>query len=903
MNQSEIQEWNDFAHHLRRLARWDLERIDHALKEALRVLPELEEPSRSNLLKIGRVVGERSSKLAVQFLRLAPGALQRISGVNRPSFLRWAATLALNSRESLIEFFDRGPEILDSLTIEDGARFLDLGKKLAEKDWTVSFKFFLNLNKISIEIKNDNVVTWFEAGLALLFRNPAAALAYFSLESKQAWQNGGEADNHVSFQEIAGPLKILVQALTGKPMGIRSLKETEGKGSVSPGPWPFTDGEFVFLPESEDEFPSADLNFRALKIAAAHQAGQVEFGTFAFSLAAVSKYFSREVLEKSLLTILDNEKPVSPLDAFLNLFPKRNLARDLFSVLEGSRIDHCLRRHYRGLAQDMALILPEIFKNRPPVSSLPLQEAFVEVLLRLGASAEIGEGIPWPIPVHLEQMALRVAALGRDGANVGDSARLTTHFYQWLARIPNLPFAMVEADSDSNHLPAVIPPLTEQPGMDFATRISDREEPYHPFLPLSYRGELHPELVQKKMRIREIRNLLNKVEGGIPLSPETLKELLEKGLEIDLEIYGGYGEDFPQGLLATDLSDLIKKTARAGKAMEKVRDNLKSELNSLLSEVSAKTGEKAFYYDEWDYLINDYRVKWCRLWEKGVHDEDPDYVPKTLEANADLVKEVRKQFQMLKPERFKRIPHLERGEEIDLNEAIEAAVDRRAGKSPSEKIYVERNRKDRDFSTLFLVDLSASTDEKANGKEKRDPADPVSCEKKVIDIEKEALVVMAEALDELGDEYAIFGFSGYGRKEVDFFTIKDFQEEYNDEVKGRIGGLKAQRSTRMGAAIRHAIAKMEKREERVKNIILVSDGYPQDYDYGEDRSSKEYALQDTTVALEEAARRNIHTFCITVDRTGYDYLRRMCNASRYLVIEETCELPRELPKIYRRLTT
>ena len=234
MNQSEIQEWNDFAHYLRRLARWDLERIDHALKEALRVLPELEEPSRSNLLKMGRVVGERSSKLALQFLRLAPGALQRISGVNRPSFLRWAATLALNSRESLVEFFDRGPEILDSLTMEDGARFLDLGKKLAEKDWAVSLKFFLNLNKISIEIKNDNVVTWFEAGLALLFRNPAAALAYFSLESKQAWQNGGEADNHVSFQEIAGPLKILVQALTGKPMGIRSLKETEGKGSVSP---------------------------------------------------------------------------------------------------------------------------------------------------------------------------------------------------------------------------------------------------------------------------------------------------------------------------------------------------------------------------------------------------------------------------------------------------------------------------------------------------------------------------------------------------------------------------------------------------------------------------------------------------------------------------------------------
>ncbi len=903
MNETEIQEWKDFALHLRRLARWDLERIDCALKESFLALPDLEAFHRAELLKMARLVAERSSKLAIQFLRLAPQSVNRIPTATRPSFLKWAWILAVNSRESLIEFLEKGPEILSGLSPGEGARFLTLGKTLAEKDWAVSTKYFINIPRISSEIKKDKLNSWFETGLAVIRKNPAAAMAYFSLESKQAWQIGEETNPHVLLTDTGGALKILVQAMTGKPMGIRPLKETEGKGTHSPGPWPFTDGEFVFLPASGSEFPSADLNFRAFKIAAAHQAGQVEFGTFAFSLAAVSEYFPRELLEKSLLSVLDKEKPVNPLDAFLNLFPKRNLARDLFAVLEGSRIDQCLRKHYRGLAKDLAFLLPKIFKNRPKLNSLPLPEALVEVLLRLGALGEIGEETPWPIPIYLEQMALRVASLLQDGATVGDSARLTTLFYQWLARIPNLPFSTGQADPEARNYPALPPNLAERPEMDFATRISEGEAPYHPLLPLSYRGEMHPELVQKKVRIREIRNLLEKIEGGIPLSPEALKDLLEKGMDIDLEIYEGDGEDLSPGLLATDLSDLIKKAVRREKAMEKNRDNLKSELNSLLSEIAAETGEKVFYYDEWDYLINDYRVKWCRLREKGIQEEVPDFVPKTLEENADLVKEVRRQFQMLKPERFKRIPHLERGEEIDLNEAIEAAVDRRAGKSPSEKIYVERNRKDRDFSTLFLVDLSASTDEKANGKEKREFPDPTACDKKVIDIQKEAIVVMAEALDELGDEYAIFGFSGYGRKEVDFFLIKDFQEEYNEEVKGRIGGLKAQRSTRMGAAIRHAISKMEKREEKIKNIILVSDGYPQDYDYGEDRSSKEYALQDTTAALEEAARRNIHTFCITVDRAGYDYLRRMCHASRYLVIEETCDLPRELPKIYRRLTT
>jgi nitric oxide reductase activation protein len=278
------------------------------------------------------------------------------------------------------------------------------------------------------------------------------------------------------------------------------------------------------------------------------------------------------------------------------------------------------------------------------------------------------------------------------------------------------------------------------------------------------------------------------------------------------------------------------------------------------------------------------------------------FVVQTLESYAGLVAEVRKQFQMLKPERLKRIPHLESGEEIDLDAAVEAWVDRRAGQPPSEKIYVEKNRKERDFSTLFLLDMSASTDERVNAKERTTDSQP-SEEKKVIDIEKEALVVMAEALEEIGDEYALFGFSGYGRRQVDFYTIKDFHEGYGEEARGRFEQVRPQRSTRMGPVIRHAVEKLAGRESKIKNIILISDGYPQDYDYGEDRSGKEYALKDTMMALEEAARKNIHTFCITVDRAGHDYLRQMCHPARYLVIEETAALPRELPKIYRRLTT
>jgi nitric oxide reductase NorD protein len=903
MDETEIQNWKDFALHLRRLARWDLEKIDQALVVALAILPGLIPEERAALLKIGRSVADRSSKLALAFLWSAPKSLGKIDPSFHSVFLKWAEILVVNSRETLIDFFEKGPAILEYLPGEEGVPYLETGVNLAQKDWASSFKYFLNLNKITAQIQSDKLNIWYEHGLPLIGDNPSAAMAYYALESKQSRSSGDDESPGISLDRVAVPLKILVQAMTGRGMGLRPLNNPDENSLQTLGPWPFTDGEFVFLPEVMAEFPSRILNFSALKLAAAHQAGQVEFGTFDFSLMALSDCFPADVLQACLRGIVDEEKPISPLEAFLNLFPKRQLAKDLFSILEGGRVDACLKRHYRGLRKDMDCLLPEVFKNRPKVRSLPLQKAFAETLLRMGAGEEVGEDLPWPIPLHLPQMASSVASLTKEGATVQDAALLTVIFYRWLASIPNLLLSAVTNDPGTGLYPLLTRPIIDSAGMDFASQISKGEEPYSSLPPISYRGEMRPDLVQKKLRIRELQDLLKKMEVGVPLSAEALRELMERGMEIEIEIFEGEGLDGSQGLFATDLQNKKKAAEVRQKLKKRAQEGLQSKLDSLLSELTQETGEKSFSYDEWDYHIHDYRVGWCRLREKAISEESADFVAKTLEVYTDLIQEVRRQFQMLKPERFKKVPHLERGEEIDLNAAIEASVDRKAGQSPSEKIYFERNRKDRDFSTLFLLDMSASTDEKLKGKEGKGPPDPASGDKKVIDVEKEALVVMAEALSELGDEYSIFGFSGYGRKEVDFFTIKDFLEDYGDKVKNRIGGLKAQRSTRMGPAIRHAIAKMANREQKVKNIILISDGYPQDYDYGEDRTSKEYALRDTMTALEEAARRNIHTFCITVDRAGYDYLRKMCHPSRYLVIEETRELPRELPKIYRRLTT
>ena len=188
--------------------------------------------------------------------------------------------------------------------------------------------------------------------------------------------------------------------------------------------------------------------------------------------------------------------------------------------------------------------------------------------------------------------------------------------------------------------------------------------------------------------------------------------------------------------------------------------------------------------------------------------------------------------------------------------------------------------------------MSASTDE---------AADDTGEGRRIIDIEKEALVIMAAALEEIGDAYAIFGFSGQGRHNVEFYPVKTFRERLGAGAKGRIGGIQPRSSTRMGTPLRHSVKKMADVRAQARYLVLISDGFPQDLDYGEDRRSYAYGISDTAVALREVEAARIKPFCITVDLAGHDYLREMCNPQRYMVIEHVSDLPRELPKIYQRL--
>jgi nitric oxide reductase NorD protein len=185
----------------------------------------------------------------------------------------------------------------------------------------------------------------------------------------------------------------------------------------------------------------------------------------------------------------------------------------------------------------------------------------------------------------------------------------------------------------------------------------------------------------------------------------------------------------------------------------------------------------------------------------------------------------------------------------------------------------------RDIAVAILVDMSKST----RGETLR--------------FEKEALVILSEALHVVGDAYAIYGFSGDNRDNVDFYRIKDFKESNHHMVRQRIAGIACGLENRDGAALRHVAGILKSREEKTRLIVLLSDGKPVDKGY-----AGRYAIEDTRKALLEAQLSGIKTFCITIDQQAPEYLPRMYRHSSWVVIDDVARLPEKISRIFARLT-
>ncbi|MDP2433116.1 MAG: nitric oxide reductase activation protein [Pseudomonadota bacterium] len=290
--------------------------------------------------------------------------------------------------------------------------------------------------------------------------------------------------------------------------------------------------------------------------------------------------------------------------------------------------------------------------------------------------------------------------------------------------------------------------------------------------------------------------------------------------------------------------------------------------------------EGALFYPEWDMGREHYRKHWCVMREKDVPPAYDGFYRETLAKHAGLVKQLRKSFEAMRDEN-RTLKRQTDGDEVDIDALVEALADARDGREMSDRLFVRQHRAERNIAVAFMVDMSGSTRGWIN------------------EAEREALVLLCEALERLGDRYAIYGFSGTTRKRCELFRIKTFDEPYGDEVKARISGIRAQEYTRMGFAIRHLSKLLNEVDAATKVLITLSDGRPDDYFDG---YRGQYGIEDTRMALLESRRAGVHPFCITIDREARDYLPHMYGAARYIILDDVRQLPFKVSDIYRRLT-
>ena len=659
-------------------------------------------------------------------------------------------------------------------------------------------------------------------------------------------------------------LALFAEGIAGRPVHIKSLAECPPQAAGAGDPdltyWDGIganhDGKAVYLPEHIDHFADEGLNGALYRLATLDELGFREFGTYRFDIETARRRVPWLAANPSAPMLRESD-----LAVFFHAFARPSIAKALFRVIETARIRAAVSRRYPGTRRyrrSLAGYLAERWAE--PVGEPTRLDTLCAALLGLDVES------------HLFPLAVEVLT---PMADVYTSAAATVVCYEALGM-----------------------------GLDSEGEAGERAE------------ETTMEWLQREARLDDWDEQLADKDAEI-----AALEFAEVVAAEETRVANASGQD-------GDIRDV-------GTGLVAERDQLKRRIDMEHSAVRRALGHghdtaASFRYDEWDYHNGTYLRGWCRLYEERLAAEHGADTQPLLDAVRPHVRAARRQFEQVRPTGYQRVKKTPDGDELDLDAIVQTRADIRTGASPDERVYSRRERLRRDVGAALLVDLSASTDdvipeetepdqrERALNTRVQDIRDPYfdeddeydfaarmaveAAKRRIIDILRESVLLLGTALESLGDRYGIYGFSGYGRDCVEFYVAKEFDDPLDDRTLDAIAAMKPKRSTRMGPAIRHACTKLDSSGAALKVVIIVSDGFPQDHDYGPYRGEHEYGVQDTARALIEAEARGIETFCVTVDRSGHDYLRRMCPADRYLVIEETEELPAALQKTYRQLT-
>lgn len=305
--------------------------------------------------------------------------------------------------------------------------------------------------------------------------------------------------------------------------------------------------------------------------------------------------------------------------------------------------------------------------------------------------------------------------------------------------------------------------------------------------------------------------------------------------------------------------------------------------NTSISE-SAEIDAKGFHltYNEWDFSKRIYKENFCKVYPKSQQKTDPNYYKKTIAKNASTLLGLRKMLTNVN-NRMQQQKRQTQGDEFDIDAITDLYIDVHSKRTPSENIYISNRKKEKDLSILILLDISLSSDGYAAGN-------------RVIDVEKEVSILFGEILNEFNIDFSIDSFYSKTRNFSTYLTVKDFDENWNI-AKHKIGAIEPNGYTRIGAALRHAGARLDKRNTKNKWVILISDGKPNDYDKYEGK----YGVNDVKQALRELNNRNINSYALAIEAQAKYYLPQMFGQNHYQILTTPVELLRSLVQLYEKI--
>jgi nitric oxide reductase activation protein len=289
-------------------------------------------------------------------------------------------------------------------------------------------------------------------------------------------------------------------------------------------------------------------------------------------------------------------------------------------------------------------------------------------------------------------------------------------------------------------------------------------------------------------------------------------------------------------------------------------------------------------YPEWDHRLSLARADWCTVIEKR-----PTWQVRLTPGRAVSVPDALPLIPLASSRQLSRRRRRRRqweGDDIDLNAAIEVMVDQRLDLSPDPRLFMRPGGEERATSILVLLDLSESTHDCVPG-----------TMQSIVDIEKEAALLLARSVLRGNDRIAVHGFSSNTRAEVNYYRLLDFGGALDATAIGRIRGMSARHSTRMGAALRHATACLAGESGHRRSIVVVTDGAPSDVDVFEPG----YLIADARAAVSEARQKGVQTYGIVLDPLADGYARTMFGWGRFQIVDDPRLLSRQLSRLHARL--